>query len=158
MVPALGSKTGRRRHRHPPLRHRSSCMNYVHRVLCSILLVWSLPAPAAEMITVEGVLVDVQCFAINKSKLKGDPQADRSLLSTCSPEAAKSGVPVVVWNGLVSGGELITVSAPAYLLAEHLSLPVRVEGELIAPRIVKPEKLEVKTPEGWIEVRTRAML
>lgn len=133
-------------------------MKHFPPLLIWLILVLPPRALAAETVTIEGILVDVQCFAINKPKLKGNLQTDRALLSTCSPEAAKAGVPVVVWNGLVSGGELVTISAPAYLLAEHLSLPIRLEGELIAPRIVKPLKLEVETPDGWIEIRTRAML
>ena len=124
--------------------------------LCSLLL--PLSSPAGETVTVEGVLVDVQCYVLNKSKLSGAMAADRRVLATCPAEPAKAGIPVAVWNGRVAGGELITVASPAYLLADHLAKPVRLTGELIAPRIVKPTKLEVKTLDGWVEVPTTAML
>ena len=124
--------------------------------LCALVL--PLSSLAGETITVEGVLVDVQCYVLNKSKLSGDMAADRRVLAACPAEPAKAGMPVAVWNGRVAGGELTTVASPAYLLAEHLAKPARLTGELIAPRIVKPTKLEVKTSDGWVEVPTTAML
>ena len=67
-------------------------------------------------------------------------------------------MPVAIWNGQVAEGELTTLASPASMLAEHLAKPARLTGELIAPRVVKPTKLEVETSEGWIEVPTTAML
>jgi hypothetical protein len=96
--------------------------------LCSLLL--PLSSLAGETVTVEGVLVDMQCYVLNKSKLSGEMAADRQVLATCSAESAKAGVPVAVWNGRVAGGELITVASPAYLLADHLAKPARLTGEL----------------------------
>jgi len=121
-------------------------------------LLLPLSSLAGETVTVEGVLVDMQCYVLNKSRLTGDMAADRRVLAACPAEPAKAGIPVAVWNGRVAGGELITVASPAYLLADHLAKPARLTGELIAPRIVKPTKLEVKTPDGWLEVPTTAML
>ncbi len=51
-----------------------------------------------------------------------------------------------------------TRASPASMLAEHLAKPARLTGELIAPRVVKPTKLEVETSNGWIKVPTTAML
>ena len=133
-------------------------MMQIVRLTLALVIASPLSTLAEELVRFEGILVDVQCYVINKEKLTGNADADRMLLETCSPEAAKMGVPVAIWNGDVSSGELITLASPAYLLAEHLSLPARLEGELIAPRIVKPVKLEVNTPDGWIEVPTNAML
>ena len=133
-------------------------MMQIVRLTLALAIALPLSALAVELVHFEGVLVDVQCYVINKGKLTGNTDADRKVLQTCSTEPAKAGVPVVIWDGDVSKGELITLASPAYLLAEHLSRPARLDGELIAPRIVKPTKLEVNTPDGWIEVPTNAML
>ncbi len=124
--------------------------------LCSLLL--PLSSLAGETVTVEGVLVDMQCYVLNKSRLSGDMKADRQVLAACPTEPAKSGMPVAIWNGQVAGGELTTLASPASMLAEHLAKPARLTGELIAPRIIKPTRLEIKTPDGWVEVPTTAML
>ncbi len=126
--------------------------------LALCFLVLPLSSLAGETVTVEGVLVDVQCYVLNKLKLSGDTAADRRLLATCPAEPAKAGMPVAIWNGQVAGGELTTLASPASMLAEHLAKPARLTGELIAPRIIKPTRLEIKTPDGWVEVPTTAML
>lgn len=133
-------------------------MMHVMRLIFTLAATLPLSATAVEMVRYEGILVDIQCYVVNKEKLSGVVKADRKLLQACSPEAAKSGIPVALWNGKVTGGELVTLASPAYLLAEHLSRPARLEGELLAPRVVKPTRLEVNTPDGWVEVPTNAML
>lgn len=133
-------------------------MMHVMRLIFTLAATLPLSARAAEMVRYEGILVDIQCYVVNKEKLSGVVKADRKLLQAWSPEAAKSGIPVAHWNGKVTGGELVTLASLAYRLAEHLSRPERLEGELLAPRVVKPTRLEVNSPAEWADVPPNAML
>jgi hypothetical protein len=70
----------------------------------------------------------------------------------------RMGAPVAVLTDGENGGRLYTLVSPSKSLARYIARYARLTGKEIAPRIVVPQKLEIRTPNGWIEVPTSSMM
>lgn len=103
-----------------------------------------------KTITVAGTLVDTKCYSKNTA-FSGQ---DHGGMKGCATACAKMGIPVA----LLSGGEMFIITAPAPVLAAHMSKEARLTGKEVQMGIISPSQLEVKTDAGWEVVSTSAMM
>ena len=108
----------------------------------------------ADTITVEGLLVVTDCRGVSYQQIRLAEPALLEIAAGC----AKRGVPLAILVGGKNSGMLYTLVSPAPILAEHLANPARMTGQEIAPRVVIPSKLEIRTDSGWVEVATTTMM
>ena len=107
-------------------------------------------ASAGKTITVAGTLVDTQCYSKNAA-FAGQ---DHGSMKGCATACAKMGIPVA----LLSGSEMFIITAPAPVLAAHMSKEARLTGKEVQTGIISPTQLEIKTDSGWKVVSTSAMM
>ena len=107
-------------------------------------------ASAGKTITVAGTLVDTQCYSKNAT-FAGQ---DHGSMKGCATACAKMGIPVA----LLSGSEMFIITAPAPVLAAHMSREARLTGKEVQTGIISPTQLEIKTDSGWQVVSTSAMM
>ena len=92
-------------------------------------------------VTLEGTLIDLLCYA---QKMVNQPDLDCTKF-----RSPKHPVGLMENAGQRS---VHTIASTPYVLSRHLAKTVRITGELLAPHLVKPTKLEVRTEEGWKEL------
>ena len=133
--------------------HNTACpvCNKMYRSRALVCLLLSCTA-RADTVALEGLLVVSDCRGASHQQLTLSEPGLLEIAIGC----AKRGVAVLV--GDRTSGVLYTLVSPSPLLAEHLAKPVRVTGQEIAPRVVIPEKLEIKTGAEWEEVATTTMM
>ena len=133
-----------------------SCPVYskVYRSLLLTLFLLLSPAVRADTIEVEGLLVVSDCRGVSYQQISLTEPALLDIAAGC----AKRGVPLAVLVGDKETGVLYTLVSPSPLLSQYLAKPARLTGEEIAPRVVIPEKLEIRTESGWEEVATTMMM
>lgn len=124
------------------------------RALLTLLLVVLTRGVCADSVQVEGILVVSGCQGASYRQISLTEPAKLAIAAAC----AKRGVPLALLVGEGDSGELYTLVAPSPLLAEHLAKQARMTGHEIAPRVVIPQKLEIKTGAGWEEVATTTMM
>ena len=108
----------------------------------------------ADSVEVEGILVVSGCQRASYRQISLTEPENLEIGTAC----AKRGVPLTLLVGAGDRGELYTLVAPSPLLAEHLTKKTRMKGQEIAPQVVIPEKLEIKTGASWEEVATTTMM
>ena len=110
-----------------------------------VIVCGTVSAEQLPVISLEGQLVDVHCFALARHAKANGRQ----------PTPCQRGDPTHP-VGLLSKGTSDTVmvlATPPGALAEHMGRMARVEGEK-SPlgEIVKPKRLQVHSDDGWSEV------
>ena len=126
----------------------------MYRSLLVALLLCLPPTASADTIEVEGLLVVSDCRGVSYRQISLSEPALLEIAAGC----AKRGVPLAVLVGDRDNGVLYTLVSPSPLLSGYLAKPVRLTGEEIAPRVVVPERLEIRTETGWEEVATTTMM
>jgi hypothetical protein len=101
---------------------------------------------ARELVSVslEGRLIDVRCHALRLASKSGAGAA-----SECRDGAPDHPVGLQVTDG--SAATLYLLATPPLMLTPHLGSTARLEGKQspIGRNLVKPERLEVRTAQGW---------
>ena len=126
----------------------------MHRALVILLFITLTRSVDADTIEVQGLLVVTDCRGIS---YRQNSLAEPGLLEI-AVGCAKRGVPLAILVADGNNDVLYTLVSPSPLLAEHLAKPARMTGQEIAPRVVIPDKLEIKTETGWEEVATTTMM
>ncbi|MEM7251146.1 MAG: hypothetical protein AAF493_06980 [Pseudomonadota bacterium] len=122
----------------------------IRAALVSVWLGTSSCAMADETpktLALEGTLVDLQCFARERvAAAQGQPIPD------CGPPGPTQPIGLVIE---AQGGEALYVLAtPPGVLIPHLGRTARLNGpKSPLGDVIKPDKLEVKTPDGWTDIQ-----
>ena len=122
----------------------------MHRALLILLLVALTHSAHADTVQVEGILVVSGCQGASYHQISLSEPEILKIAAGC----ANRGVPLAVLVDDGDGGVLYTLVSPSPLLADHLAKRARMSGRENAPRVVIPEKLEIRTEAGWEEVTT----
>jgi hypothetical protein len=117
---------------------------------------WMIGATAEVRIQVEGLLVVTECRGANYQQISTN-SVSRSIIEIAA-SCVRMGAPVAVLTDGENGDRLYTLVSPSKSLARYIARYARLTGKEIAPRIVVPQKLEIRTPNGWIEVPTSSMM
>jgi len=129
------------------------------RKLATLLFLGLFAVPMVTMageVTVEGLLVDTRCYGMSQDNIGQDHKGGE--LKGCATACAKMGIPVALLKDGQAGGDLYVLSSPAPMVADHMAKEARLVGDEIAPGLVIPKKLEVKSGDAWEEVQTSAMM
>jgi type 1 fimbria pilin len=111
---------------------------------CAVALAFGGIALAADSKTVEGELIDTNCYT--KGDAKGEGHKD------CANKCMKSGIPAAV---LVDGKAWTLTTNPAPL-AQYAAETVRVTGTVNEDtQTIAPDKIEVKQGDTWKEVKMK---
>ena len=134
-------------------------MRTVCQWLCALTLLGGVCTTAsfAEVsIQVEGLLVVTECRGADYRQISTSI-ATRSIIEIAA-SCVRMGAPVAVLTGPKLGGRLYTLVSPSKSLARYIARYARLTGKEIASRVVVPQKLEIRTTSGWIEVPTTSMM
>ena len=102
------------------------------------------------VVTLEGVLIDLHCYA--RAVAEGSDDAIATDAEAC--QTLEDSNPVGVLVKSPSGSRAYVLASPPMLLVEHLGAVARVTGQLREQAaLIKPDKLEVERDGGWLEVR-----
>lgn len=111
---------------------------------------------AAKKTTVEGILVDSKCYAMNHANVGNDHQSPDGVMKGCAAKCAKDGIPVAV---LQENGKVLILAAPAKAFATYMAQHVRVVGMVPFEGTLIPDKVEVRSADGkWKEVEIKTMM
>lgn len=108
-------------------------------VLGTLLLAGAMPANPEE--TVEGVLMDTQCYL--KVGLQ-ESLKDKKCLTEC----ARAGIPTAI---VTSAGKVYVLVTPSARLADHMTKRARITGGLKGGMLV-PRTVEVQEGDIWTSV------
>lgn len=112
--------------------------------------------PAAKKTTVEGILVDSKCYAMNHANVGNDHQSEMGVMKGCAAKCAKDGIPVAV---LQENGKVLILTAPAKAFAPYMAQHVRVVGMVPFEGALVPDKVEVRSADGkWKQVEITTMM
>ena len=134
-------------------------MRTVCQWLCALTLLGGVCTTAsfAEVsIQVEGLLVVTECRGADYRQISTS-SATRSIIEIAA-SCVRMGAPVAVLTDPKLGGRLYTLVSPSKSLARYIARYARLTGKEIASRVVVPQKLEIRTTSGWIEVPTTSMM
>lgn len=105
-----------------------------------------------DSLDVSGLLVDTNCFAHNHDNLHvdhPDPVPTSQTGPNCARYCAKLGFPVAVLTDGQKNGKVWVLVTVGQALADYMGQTVRARGVIRADGILIPERMEVKSDEGW---------
>jgi len=101
--------------------------------------------------TVEGVLVDTDCYLTDPDHNKG---SDHGHVKRCGVLCAKMGKPVGL---LTAKGKFYVLVVASSRLADYIGQTLRATGTIRDGVLLLPTKLEFKEGETWKEIRLGSM-
>ena len=102
--------------------------------------------------TVEGILVDIDCYLADPDHNKG---SDHGQVKQCGILCAKMGKPVGL---LTAKGKFYVLVVASRRLAYHMGQTLRVTGTLREGLLLLPAKLELKKGETWEEIKLGSLI
>ena len=128
---------------------------FVYLAALTIFIV-SAASRAGSIIEVEGILVVTECRGADYRQISmGD--SDTATIEKAAG-CARMGAPVAIFVQHGNDVRLYKLASPAKNLAGYIAQHARLTGPEIAPQVVLPDKLEIRTRSGWIEVATTSVM
>ncbi len=105
-----------------------------------------------DSLEVVGLLVDTNCFSRDKANIGLDhphpvPEGQRG--PACARFCARQGFPVAVLTDGAPDGKVWILLANGQVLADYMAGTVRARGLVRSDGILIPERIELKTDDGW---------
>jgi len=118
----------------------------------------------AEMITVEGTLVDTKCYGMMPEANIGNdhqlPGKDGHMMTVpnCATACSSTGIPAGIVEGGEAGNKTYVIITSATALKDYMAKEARVTGKLVFDGGIMPGKVEVKIDGEWVDVTPGAMM
>ncbi|GIV59486.1 hypothetical protein GQ464_006100 [Rhodocaloribacter litoris] len=105
-----------------------------------------------DSLEVVGLLVDTNCFAGDPQNIGPDhpsPVPEGQAGPGCARFCARMGFPVAVLTGGDPGGKVWILLTNGQVLADYMSRTVRARGRVRSDGVLVPERIELRTGDGW---------
>ncbi len=105
-----------------------------------------------DSLEVVGLLVDTNCFSRDRANIGLDhphPVPEGQMGPACARFCARQGFPVAILTGGDPDGKVWILLANGQVLADYMAGTVRARGLVRSDGILIPERIELKTDDGW---------
>jgi len=113
---------------------------------------WGVPSTGSDKKTVEGILIDTDCYFADPDHNKG---SDHGHVKRCGTLCAKMGKPVGL---LTARGKFYVLVVASLRLADHIGETLRFTGTIRDGLLIFPARLELKKGESWEEIKFGSMM
>lgn len=105
-----------------------------------------------DSLEIVGTLIDTNCFSRSRENAGMDhpqpiPEGQRG--PACARFCAMQGFPVGVLVGAPENGRVWILMTNGMVLADYMAGTVRARGTVRSNGILTPERVELKTEDGW---------